>query len=121
MKVVVCSPLTLYAILAVIRQAVENFRFEQTASKMLGLFGAFIKQWNQFKLSMDRMGRKLREASQEYDTLVTRRTRALERPLEKIQQLKEEKGLTEADVEEEPMMLLAENEATCEDDEREGE
>ncbi|MEK7732004.1 MAG: DNA recombination protein RmuC, partial [Planctomycetota bacterium] len=28
-KVVLCSPLTLYAILAVVRQAVENFRFEQ--------------------------------------------------------------------------------------------
>ncbi len=118
MKVVVCSPLTLYAVLAVIRQAVENFRFEKTASEMLGLFSAFTKQWNRFKVSMDRMGKKLEEAGKEYDSLVSLRTRQLERPLSKIQQLKEEKGLAEADIDAEPMLLTGDEETEPDSDDR---
>ncbi|MFC2021504.1 DNA recombination protein RmuC [Chloroflexota bacterium] len=107
MKVVVCSPLTLYAILVVIRQAVENFKFEETASKMLGLFSVFNKQWNLYKTSMDRMGRRIQDANKEYETLVSTRTTQLERPLARIQQLKIEKGLDETEVESE--LLLSEN------------
>ncbi len=43
-KVILCSPLTLYAILAVIRQAVDNFNLERTAGHILSLLGAFNKQ-----------------------------------------------------------------------------
>ena len=41
-RVIFCSPLTLFAILAVIRQAVDNFALEQTSNEMLTLFGQFI-------------------------------------------------------------------------------
>ena len=34
-KLVFCSPLTLYAVLAVVRQAVDNFRVERTSSEIL--------------------------------------------------------------------------------------
>ena len=34
-KVVFCSPLTLFAVLAVIRQAVDNFRLSQTTQEIL--------------------------------------------------------------------------------------
>ena len=37
--VVICSPLTLFAFLGVIRQAFDNFRLEQTSQEMLGLLG----------------------------------------------------------------------------------
>ena len=36
-KVVFCSPLTLFAVLAVIRQAVDNFRLSQTSHEILEL------------------------------------------------------------------------------------
>jgi len=99
MKVVVCSPLTLYAILVVIHQAVENFKFEETASKMLGLFTVFNKQWNLFKSSLERMGKRIQDANKEYETLVSTRTKQLERPLERIHQLGIEKGLGKTEVE----------------------
>ena len=33
-RVILCSPITLYAILAVIRQAVENFNLEKTTEQI---------------------------------------------------------------------------------------
>ena len=40
-KIVLCSPLTLYAVLAVVRQAVDNFRLEKTSNEILALLGEF--------------------------------------------------------------------------------
>src|SRR5205823_11853370 len=47
-RVVICSPLTLFAILAVIRKAVDNFALEQTSNEILSLLGSFKKQWEEF-------------------------------------------------------------------------
>jgi len=47
-KVILCSPFTLYAILAIIRQAMENFKLEETAGSILKLMGSFRKQWESF-------------------------------------------------------------------------
>jgi len=48
-KVILCSPFTLYAVLAVIRQAVENFNLEKTASEILTLLGEFSKHGMRIK------------------------------------------------------------------------
>ncbi len=93
-KVILCSPFTLYAVLAVIRQAIENFNLEQTASEMLKLLGEFSKQWNTYKDRFKIMGEKLDAAKKEYDTLVTTRSNMLERPLKKIDELRKQKAIT---------------------------
>ena len=92
-KVILCSPFTLYAVLAVIRQAVENFNLEKTASEILKLLGEFSKQWNAYKEKFMLMGERLDAAKKEYDTLVTTRTNMLERPLKKIEDLRGQKAI----------------------------
>ncbi len=97
-RVIFCSPLTLFAILAVIRQAVDNFSLEQTSNEMLTLLGQFYKQWAAFKESMGRMGDRIAGAQEEFERLSTTRARQLERPLEKLEQLRSERELpAEAD------------------------
>jgi DNA recombination protein RmuC len=88
LKVILCSPFTLYAVLAVVRQAVENFNLERTASEILKLLGEFYKQWNEYKERFKLMGEKLDAARKEYDKLVTTRTNTLERPLKRIEELR---------------------------------
>lgn len=88
-KVILCAPLTLYANLAVIRQAVDNFRLEQGAKQILELLGEFKKQWEKYGQTMDKMGRRLNDAMEEYTHLTTTRTRQLERQLDKIDDLRE--------------------------------
>ena len=57
-KVVLCSPLTLFAFLGVIRQAFDNFMIEQTSDEILQLLGTFSAQWRKY----DEAGRLGEEA-----------------------------------------------------------
>jgi DNA recombination protein RmuC len=95
-KVILCSPITLYAILAVIRQAVDNFNLERTSAQILSLLGAFNKQWSAFLISLEKMGKKIDEAKIEFNTLTSTRRTQLERPLSKIEDLRKQKGIPEA-------------------------
>ncbi|MDZ7340294.1 MAG: DNA recombination protein RmuC [candidate division KSB1 bacterium] len=92
-RVVFCSPLTLYAILAVIRQAVDNFALERTSNEMLSLFGSFKKQWQEFMLRMEQLGKRIGEVQKEYENLITVRRRQLEKPLREIDDLRSQRGL----------------------------
>ncbi|HAV10902.1 MAG TPA: DNA recombination protein RmuC [Dehalococcoidia bacterium] len=100
-RVVLCSPLTLYAILAIIRQAIDNFNLEKTASEMLGHLNDFKKQWEKFTESMSKMGKKLKEAQDEYTNLISTRRMQLDRPLRKIEELRALKDFPESSPEEE--------------------
>ncbi len=94
-KVVLCSPFTLYAVLAVIRQGIENFNLEQTASEILKLLGEFSKQWKLYKDKVSVMGDRLESARKEYDLLVTTRTNMLEKPLRKIDELRKQELISD--------------------------
>ncbi len=92
-KVILCSPITLYAILAIIRQAVDNFSLEKKASQIIELMGLFYKQWNEFLKSLEAMGKKIDDAKKEFEKLTTTRKNQLEKPLRKIEQIREETGI----------------------------
>ncbi len=87
-KVILSSPITLYAVLAVIRQAVDNFNLGKTATEILNLLAEFNKQWNNYKESMDKMGKRIDDAQKEFYNLSGTRTNQLERPLKKIEDLR---------------------------------
>ncbi len=92
-KVILCSPFTLFAILAIIRQAMDNFSTAKAANDMLRLMGGFNKEWEKFVESMDKMGRKLEDARDEFQRLSTTRRNKLERPLQKLEDLRRLKGI----------------------------
>ncbi len=92
-KVLLCSPINFFAVLAIIRQAVDNFALEQTSKEMLSLFGSFKKQWDEFVSKFDTLGQRIEAVQKEYEVLTTTRKRAVERPLNKIDGLRKEKGL----------------------------
>ena len=106
-RVILCSPITLYAILAVIRQAVENFNLEKTTEQILSLLGSFSKQWSLFLKSLEKMGKKIEDAQSEFTTLNATRRNQLERPLKQIEDLRKQKGiLPEASFSEEALVLV---------------
>jgi len=86
-KIILCSPITLYAILSLIRQAVSNFAMEKQAGEMQKLIGVFAKQWQLFVDKMDAMGKSLKAVQNHYEELVNVRSRKLEKPMEKIGEL----------------------------------
>lgn len=93
-RVVLCSPLTLYAILAVMRQAIDNFSLEQSAAKILTVMGTFKEQWTRFVESMEKVGKRIDDAKAEFNNLTTTRRNQLERPLKHIEDLRAAKGIT---------------------------
>lgn len=103
-KVVFCSPITLFAVLAVIRQAVDNFALEKTSNEILSLLGAFKKQWEEFAAKFDLLGKKIGDVVKEYEALTTTRKRQLEKPLNKIEELRNQRGLPVASEEETPAL-----------------
>lgn len=105
-KVILCSPITLYAILAVIRHAVDNFNLEKTSAQILSLLGTFNKQWYVFCNSFEKMGKKIEEAQKEFDNLTTTRRNQLERPLKQIEDLRKQKGIPEAPIIEDDVISI---------------
>jgi len=92
-RVIFCSPLTLFAVLAVIRQAVDNFALEKTSDEILSLLGVFKKQWDEFVKKLGLLGKRIEDTQKEYELLTTTRRRQLERPLNKIEELRIQGGL----------------------------
>jgi len=111
-KVILCSPLTLYAILSVIRQQVDNFKLEKTASQVLSLFGTFNKRWVEYKKCTESLGNRIRQAYDEYESLSTTRSKMLERSLKQIDDLRKQRGILEQPLVDEGI-ILDENEVKC--------
>ena len=92
-KVLLCSPLTLYAILSLLHQATINFAMEQKANEVIGLLNKFKIQWTKYLETFDKMGRSIESVKNDYENLITTRSRQLEKPLNKITQITEDAAL----------------------------
>ncbi len=86
--VVFCSPLTLFAVLALIRQTVDNFQLARTSEEIVSLLGKFTDQWGKFVGQMDKVSARLDSAQKEFGALVGTRRNMLEKPLNQIDALR---------------------------------
>lgn len=102
LRVIFCSPVTLYAVLSVVRQAVDNFTLEETSKEILGLFGSFRKQWDEFLKRLEHLGRQIEAARDDYEQLITTRRRSLDKPLERIEEIRQLRNIEAAGLEEGP-------------------
>jgi len=83
-RILLCSPITLYAILSLIRQAVSNFSLEQRAGDMQTMVSAFKEQWEKFIEKLNALGKSIGTIQKHYDDLSGPRARQLEKPMDKI-------------------------------------
>jgi DNA recombination protein RmuC len=92
-KIIVCSPLTMFAILSVIRQSMENFAISNTSGEILEILGVFQKEWENFKDHMDKTEKQLGTFTSSFQVLKTTRSNQLDRSINKIQNLRESRGI----------------------------
>ncbi len=92
-RVVMCSPLTLFAFLGVIRQAYDNFVIEQTSDQILALIGKFGTQWQKYSDQMDKVKASFDRLDRQFDDLVGTRKRQLEKPLQQLEAVRRERNL----------------------------
>ena len=87
-KVVCCSPLTLFAVLAVIRQAIDAFAVQRTSDDIIRALAGFSEQWERFCGSMEKVGRSFDAVQRSWDDLAGPRRRALEKRLDRVDELR---------------------------------
>ena len=92
-KVVLCSPLTLFAFLGVIRQAFDNFMIEQTSDEILQLLGTFSSQWRKYNEQVDSVKKKFDQVDRAFEQLTGPRRRQLEKPLRQLDELRLSRNL----------------------------
>ena len=92
-RVICCSPFTLFAVLAVIRQAVDNFALQKAAEEIISLFGRFNEEWNKFNTSLATLGTRLSSVQRAFEQVTGTRKRMLERPLNRIEALRNQRGI----------------------------
>ena len=95
LKVVLASPLTLFALLAVVRQAAENANIMKTADEVIMLLGEFSKQWTNYNIELDKLGERIEKTTRQYEYIRGTRSNVLQRPLDKIEDLRTSRGLPE--------------------------
>ncbi|MFA9445909.1 DNA recombination protein RmuC [Egicoccus sp. AB-alg6-2] len=103
--VVMCSPSTLFAVLAVVRQACDGVALQRTSDQIVALLSGFTQQWGRYTDEVDKLGRQLDTVRRTYDGLATTRRRQLERQLERIEEVREERGVLPATVDDRPRLL----------------
>jgi DNA recombination protein RmuC len=94
-KVVLCSPVSLFAVLAVIRQAVDQTRLARTSDEILQCLSAFRQQWTKYADAIDAVEKRFGMAQKSLDDLTGTRRRALDRQLERIDDLRADRGLAD--------------------------
>ena len=99
--VVLASPATLFALLAVIRRGIDSFRLASAAREVVELLSGFREAWRAYQGESDKLGRALAEAQDAFDRLKGVRARQLERRLDRLDRLVEDGPAPEAVVEQE--------------------
>lgn len=90
-QVVLCSPLTLFAVLGVVRQAVDSFALQRSTDQILDMLGSFSTQWDKFSESIEAVGRRLDSASKAYEDLAGTRRRQLQRVVDRVDDLRRQR------------------------------
>jgi DNA recombination protein RmuC len=118
--VVPCSPVTLYAVLALINQSIRNFKTEKSLEQIIAQVKVFIQQWQKFGEGLEKMGKRLQDAQNEFAALTTTRKNMLEKPMQKIEQLRQDAGVEELPLPapgeapaEAPLLPIGEEEGQC--------
>ena len=105
-KVLLCSPLTLYAFLGVVRQATDSFHTEETAAQVMQLVGQFKSQWQKYVDELGKVQKRFEAMSGELESLTTgTRFKGLARQVKRIDDVRVQHGVPElpAAVDDDPL------------------
>lgn len=87
-KIVLCSPVTLYAVLSIVRQASSYYMIQKNTKDILDLMSEFSKEWGKFVDVMDKSDKALDNLNKKFEELRTTRKKKLESVLKRIDEKK---------------------------------
>jgi DNA recombination protein RmuC len=98
-KVVLCSPLSLYSFLVVVRQATDSFHTEQTAASIMQQINKFNGEWDKYLKAVDDVKDTFDKLNHKIDDISTGGTRfkKLSVPIREIEKMRTKQGIPELD------------------------
>jgi len=96
-KVVLCSPLSLYSFLVVVRQATDSFHTEQTAASIMQQINKFHGEWDKYVKAVEDVKDTFDKLNQKIDDISTGGTRfkKLSVPIREIEKMRTKQGIPE--------------------------
>jgi len=83
-KIVLCSPINLYAALSVVRQASEYYALEKTSKEVLDLMQKFKKEWGNFTKKFEEVDTTIEKVRSVFNEVSTTRKNKLDAVLNNI-------------------------------------
>jgi DNA recombination protein RmuC len=101
-KVVLCTPLTLYAFLVVIRQATDSFHTEQNAADIMKRINLFNKQWDEYTKAVGSVEDQFKKMIGAIESINVDGTRykKLDVQVRAIEKIRKREGIAEVDADE---------------------
>ena len=87
-RVVVCSPFTLFGMVSLVRQAMDTIALERSSQEILDHLVLFTEEWERYVDKAELVERHLGRLNSAFGELRTTRQRKLERSLDRIEDLK---------------------------------
>lgn len=94
-KVILCSPLTLYIVLALIRQAAQNFNVERKSREIVSIVNEIRGEWGKYTEKMQQLENTFGTMQKRFHELTFTRTRALDRRFGRVEGLLESNDMSE--------------------------
>lgn len=107
-KVILAGPFSFTAILRLVRQAYENFRYQNNINKIVGHIKEFVAEYDKFSDSLDTLGKRLESVDREYRNLSNTRSNVLTKKIDQIRlddANEEQAEMLEGKDEDQPRML----------------
>ena len=86
-KIVLCSPGTLFAVLAIVRQAMDSFKIQERSDQLLGMIGGLNKEWDKYSDRIDSLKKQHETFSRTLDDLTTTRRNQLNKQFQRVTSL----------------------------------
>jgi DNA recombination protein RmuC len=93
--VVLTSPATLFAVLAVVRHTADRLALAETGDEILAALAGFRDQWERTAEVVDRLGRGLQTTRRAFEELNGVRDQQLRRHLDRIDELRQGRGMAD--------------------------
>ena len=95
-KIVLCSPLTLYAFLVVIRQATDSFHTELTAASIMQQINKFNTEWEKYLVAVEQVKKRFDGLHGDIESISTGGTRfnKLKVPVKEIEKMRKRQGIS---------------------------
>jgi len=83
-KVIMAGPFSFTAILRMVHQSYQNFKYQENLYEIIKLIKVFEKEYQSFNEALDTLGDRLESTSKQYDAVSITRTKKLSSVVEKI-------------------------------------